>query len=477
MKKTVIIIGIVLALIASALFFLLRKNRAIAPVAITEKVTLDIPQSTFNIPIKLEINSLADYLNNKITGQFLNTTLFLQESKKEKIALTLTKTDNITIRSTGRELVCSLPLTVNATLLDSRFGKTLSKLVKPFRTTIILSLSTPIDLDRAWKLKTNFKIRGYRWTSEPVLKIGPFRKNLRTTLDDAIRQNSHDLTSMVNKEINKAASLEKTVAGVWHDLQEPILISSNPAPVWIRFTCNDITGNISLQQHDIICFASVKAKMLIFTDTTTSAIQHTLPDFKKIPANELQPKSDIFIYANTSFYEINQQLNELLRESEISSQGYNFTIKAIKAYASTEGLTIAVDTGGDLKGRFFLTGHPVFDLATKKLNIVDFDFAVNSNSVLVNRGDEMLHDLLKKRIASKLNLGMETLIRKLPLIINQAIAKEKTGRTIDIIMGNLDIKRCDILMGKERIHFIINVGTETTMTLKNIKAGKAIRIR
>lgn len=477
MKKAVIISGVVLALLATGLYFLLRKRSAIPPVAITETVNIDIPQSTFNIPIRLEINSLSEYLNNKISGQFLNTTLFLQKSKKEKISLTLTKTDKITIRSTGRELVCSLPLTVNATLLDSRFGKTLSKLVKPFRTNIILTLSTPIELDRSWKLKTNFKIRNYRWTSEPVLKIGPFRKNLRETLDNAIRQNSSKLTSMVDKEINKAASLEKTVADVWHDLQEPILISSHPAPIWIRFSCDDITGNITLQQRDIICFARVNAKMLIVTDSTTSAVQHSLPDFKKIPVKELQPKSDIYIYANTSFHEINQQLNLRLKGTVISSKGYTITIKAIQAYASTEGLTIAVDTGGDLKGRFFLTGHPVFDLETKRLNILNFDFAVNSNSVLVNRGDEILHDLLKQRIASKLILGMEAMIRKLPIIINQAIAKEKTGQTIDLIIGDIEIKQCTILMGREGIHFIINAGMKTSMTLKKIKAGEAIRIR
>ena len=166
LKKRILISGLVLALLASALFFLTRKNDIIQPKAITEKVNIDIPQSTINIPITLEIKSLADYLNNKITGEFLNTTLFLQKSKKERIALTLTKTADITISSTGRELVCILPLTVEATLIDSRFGKTLSMLVQPFRTSIIMTLSTPINLDRSWKLKTRFKIRGYQWVTE-----------------------------------------------------------------------------------------------------------------------------------------------------------------------------------------------------------------------------------------------------------------------------------------------------------------------
>ena len=217
--------------------------------------------------------------------------------------------------------------------------------------------------------------------------------------------------------------------------------------------------------------------MLIVTDTTKSIKHSTLPNFKQMEATEKQAKSDIFVYANTSFYEINQQLNNLLKGTVISSKGYNITIKEVNAYASTEGLTIAVNTGGDLKGLFYLTGRPVFDISTQRLNVHDFNFAINSSSILVNRGDDILHDLLRERVASKLNLGFETLIWKLPVIINQAIAREKTGRTIDLKVENLEIKQCTILMGKEKLHFIINAGTETTIRLKKIKAGKALHIR
>lgn len=476
MKKTLLITSLLLGLLASGLYLLLRKNTTTPPAAINEKIIIDIPQSTFNIPIIIEVKSLADYLNKKITGKFLETTLFLQESEKEKILLTLTKTGNITITSNGRELLCTLPLTVDATLLDSRFGKMLSGLVSPFHTSIILTLTTPIDLDKNWKLKTRFKIRGYQWVIEPVIKLGPFRKHIRKQLDEAISMNSKSLTSMVDLEINKAASLRKTVAHVWHDLQEPIRITSYPAPVWIRFNCNDISGDIKLQKSTIVCFASVKAKMLLVTDTTAQATHPRLPDYREMVDRKKQPVSDIFIYASTSFDEINQQLNRMLHGTEIRSKGYRISILDIRAYTSKEGLTVAVDTGGDLDGRFYLSGHPVFDIPTQRLNVRNFDFAVNSGSLLVQRGDEVLHDLLRERIASKLNLGLDTLIMKLPSLINQAIAKGKTGRTIDLSVKNLDIKQCDILMGKEKIHFIINVESETTIKLKKIKAGRAIRI-
>lgn len=476
MKKAVMIAGLAVAMLGSGLFFLLKKNTAPPPEALKEKLNINIPESTFNIPIILDTATLADYLNSKITGRFLKTKLFLQENKKERIALTLSKRGDITISSTGRELVCIFPLTVDATLIDSRFGKTLSKLVRPFRTGIILTLSTPVDLDSSWKLKTRFKVRGYRWVTEPVLKVGPFRKNLKKRLDEAISENTPELTAMVDRELYKAASLRKTVDGVWSDLEEPILINKNPAPVWIRFFCRDIKGDISLQKSGIVCFASIKAKMLIVTDTTAYAKHKILPDFKQMTAKEKQPESDIFIYANTSFHEINTQLNELLKGKEISSGGYNITIKAIRAYASTEGLTIAVESRGDLNGRFYLNGRPFFDVTTKRLIVRDFDFALHTSSVIMNRGDDVLHELLRERVASKLNLGLEMLIGRLPVIINHAIAKEKTGRTIDIMVGKLAIKQCDIFMGKEKIHFIINAGTASTIKLKKLKPGKLLRI-
>lgn len=84
MKKAFMMTGLILAILGSGLFFLLKKNTAPPPEALREKLNIDIPLSTFNIPIILDTAILADYLNGKITGQFLETKLFLQEKKKKK---------------------------------------------------------------------------------------------------------------------------------------------------------------------------------------------------------------------------------------------------------------------------------------------------------------------------------------------------------------------------------------------------------
>jgi hypothetical protein len=40
----------------------------------------------------------------------------------------------------------------------------------------------------------------------------------------------------------------------------------------------------------------------------------------------------------------------------------------------------------------------------------------------------------------------------------------------------MEIKQCNILMGKEKIHLIINVGVEAGLKLKKIETGTVIRI-
>jgi hypothetical protein len=480
MKKTLIITGMLLALIASGFYLLFRHRRLTPPKAVTEILHIEAPESSFNMPITLDLTTLSDYLNGKISGRFLETKLYLHKSKKDRVALTLIKQSDIQISSTGKELICTFPLTVEARLVESRFANLLTKIVTPASTTLIVTLTSPVELDDSWHLKTKFRLTSYRWITEPVLKIGPFKKNLTSTLDNLIKKEKQGLTCMLDREINKGVSLEKTIAEIWSDIQDPILVKQGPTSVWIRFLCRELKGDFQLEKSRIVCFTGIKAKMMVMTDTTNLARPGRLPDFKRMQAKEWDPVSHIYIYAYTSFDEINRRLDELVLENDITAKGYlrmyTISIKQINAYASTEGLAISVKTEKDLKGDFVLTGYPVFDVPAQTLKIKNFDFAVDASSMLVNRGDDVLHERLRDIVAEKLNLGLDTLIRKIPMIATHAISNGKSGRTIELSMNDVKVNKCDIRMGKQKIHFLIDTKTEVALRLKKIKPGKPLRI-
>ncbi len=481
MKKTFIITGIFLALIGSGLYFFLSQRQFTPPKAVTEILHIDVPESSFNLPITLDLTTLSDFLNGKISGRFLETTLYLQESKKERVALAFIKPSDILISSTGKELVCTFPLTIEAKLVESRLPNFLTKMVKPVSTKLIVTLTSPVTLDKGWNLKTKFRLKDYRWITEPVVRIGPFKKNLKSTLDNLIKEEKHGLTAMLDQEIKKGVSLEGTVAEIWTDIQDPIIVTRKPAPVWIRFLCKDLKGDFQLEKSKIVCYTSIKANMMVMTDTTNLTKPNRLPAFKGMRAQERDPLSHIYIYAYTSFDEINKHLNELVAGKDNTVKGYvrshTIAIEKINAYASSDGLAVTVKTGKDLNGDFALTGSPKFDVPTQTLKIRNFDFAVDTNSMLVNKGHDVLHTQLRDMVAGKLNLGLDTLIRKIPMIATNAIAKGNSGRTIQLRMKDVKVNKCDIQMDKEKIHFLIDTETEAAIRLKRINAGKPLRIK
>ena len=445
------------------------------PQAVKKTVSVTVPVSTINLPVTYRVEQLADYLNNKITGTFLEKHVFLN-SGKEEIYLALTKKEKITVSSTGKQLICTLPLSVEGTVVNSSLGETLSKLLKPIQTGIIITLATPISLDSNWNLSTRFEIKEYKWLSEPVLDIGPFRIHIKDHLDKEIQEKGNYLTRLLDEQINEEVSLKPTVSGVWKDLQKPILINKRPSEVWLKFICEDIQGRIDLDAETITCFTHLKAKPMIITDTATVAKTVPLPGFILLPETKKVPISSLYIYAYSSFAEINDQLNSFFRGKTYSAKGHTVAIKNIHAYASANGLTIAVQTDGMLKSKFFISGQPVFDTSGQRLEIQDFDFSVDSKNVFMQAGEELLHNQIKDAIASKLNLNLNSLINKIPDLVHDAISKGKAGKTISLTLNELTIKSCDIQMGAEKIHIVAHVLTEADLRLKRIKTGKRIDI-
>ncbi len=478
MKRALIITGLIIVIIIPVLFYLLKSNKINPPDAIQETYNIEIPSSTFNFNITYEINNLTDYLNKKITGSFLEKELLVQENNKEKIKVTLTKTDKIVITSKGKELYCIFPVIVDAELTDSRFGKFLTGLVKPVHASLMITLSTPVKIDKNWCIVTRFKIKKYTWTVKPVLQIGPFKKNMEDRLNEAINKNSPALTKLLDSEIYKAATLKPSLLPVWHDLQEPILISSIPSNVWIKFICNDISGKIKTSPARITCMTAVHAKMFIITDTTDASKakfhSNLLPQLKTLKEEDVVDKSDIYIYAFTSFQEINQQLNSFMKGKTFSAKGHSITIERLYAYASTKGLSVIIIT--DNNDHFVLSGNLMYNTLSQTLKIENFDFEFSPSRRFLNAGVDLFHNRIRDSIATKLVVKFNTMIQNAPNIIHKAIEKEKSGKVIDLNLNNVKIKKCIIIMSREKIHLIVNVGMDANLKLKKIQTGKIIRI-
>ena len=445
------------------------------PEPITENFIVDVPVSTFNIPINYQIKNFETWINTKITGKFLETTINPMQNEKDEAFLIFNKTNPIKITTAGNNLVCVFPLEVIAKLTKSRFGKMMTTQVEPLKTEVIIHLTTTVALDANWDIITKFKIKSVQWIREPVLQVGPVKQNLKKKLNKWLEENETQLTKMLDKEMKQSVSLEPAISKVWYDLQKPMVIHRKKPMAWMKFSCKSIEGKIVLQPDAITCFTSVQAKMTMMTDTANLPAPTKLPAFKQLSTESAT--SDFYLYAFASFDEINEEVNKLFKGKKISAKGYTVSIKDIRAYASEAGLSVEVKTGKDVKGKMVASGKLEFETATQTMVIRNFEYSVSSNNTMLNAGDEFLHDMIRDTIASKLILNLDSLILTLPPLVEKAIAKGKSGKMIDISFDNLYIKDCDITMGKDLVHFKIHAVADADLNLKKLKTGKKLNIK
>ncbi|UWX56791.1 DUF4403 family protein [Chlorobaculum sp. MV4-Y] len=481
MKKALLVTGLVASLLA-ALGFWLHQSYTILktkpPVPLKSDVELERPSSFCNLPISIEHAVLANYLNGKIRGNFLNADLWLQEKHKERISLALTREENITISSNGRQLFCTFPVSAEARLTDSRLGKSLAKLlVRPVRAKAIFTFSTPISLDRNWRLRTRFRIVDVRWEEEPVVKIGPFCKNIRADVDSLLTGNSRGLTALLDSEIHKAASLSPTIGEVWHDLQKPIVLTRKPLPVWLRFRCNSITGNIALNRRAIVCNTRIRTSMRMLTDTTAMLPPTPLPRFRQTPRDSISTISDVNFYSLAPFASINRHLNDFFMNRSFSRSGYDIVVRSVEAYGSSSGLSVAIMTDRDLKGHVIMSGRPRYDIPTDTISIDNFNYSLDTGQPVVRTGELLLHDAIRDSIATRLDVQIGSFVNRLPQIITSAVSRAKASRTIDLTIDSLTIRKCDIRVGRNNIYLLVNATAKNALRIKRIKSGKRIRIR
>ena len=481
MKKALLITGLVASLLAALGFWLHRSYTILKtkpPAPLTTDVKLEQPSSLFNLPISIEHTVLADDLNGKIRGNFLNADLWLQKKHKERVSLSLTREENITISSDGHKLLCTFPVSAEARLTDSRLGKFLAKLlVWPVHAKAVVTFSTPIALDRNWRLKTRFKIVDVRWEEEPVLKIGPFRKHIRADVDSLLTDNSRGLTALLDTEIHKAASLYPTVSDVWNDLQKPIVLTRKPVPIWLRFHCNDISGHISLNKRAVVCNARIRTGMSMLADTTAISPPTPLPRFRQTPRDSISTISDVNFYSLVPFASINRHLNDFFMNRSFSRSGYDIVVRSIEAYGSSSGLSVDIMTDRDLKGHIVMSGQPRYDIPTHTISIDHFDYAIDTGNPIIRTRELILHDAIRDSITTRLDVQIGSFVDRLPTIITRAVSKAKAGRTIDLTIDSLTIRKCDIRVGRNNVYLLVNATAKNALRIKRIKSGKLIRIR
>lgn len=178
------------------------------------------------------------------------------------------------------------------------------------------------------------------------------------------------------------------------------------------FVCDSISGDFILDKDDIVCHTSIKASVLILTDSSHHKPTSKLPLFVFKKGGEAY--SDAYLYAFTGFEDINEELAKRLKGRSFTAKGYTSKLEPLKVYASDQGLTVDLATTGDLKANIIATGNPRYSAETQSIHLDSFQFDLVTYNIVLEAGEAYLHDMIRDTIQSQLSLGMHSFILKVP---------------------------------------------------------------
>lgn len=445
------------------------------PPAPTEELpALELSESQFHLPVVYDVKDFEGWINEKITGTFVeqgikigNDSVFVKIKKLSAIKLSL-KDDR---------LIIDLPLHVRGTYFTRFMGKRVRNLT-PIKTEVLIRFSSKVNLESNWHLHTQTSLVNLTWISEPVVHIFGIKFNLKEPLEKVIDENQHMLIAKLDEIAYESIHLDKPLTNIWLKLQEPKMLGTPKAGLWLKFNLKDVyVENIILDNSgkiNVNMFVSGRARMSTNRESLPQS-NPTLPDF--LPMKKSKEAFDISILASIPYHDLNKMLNEKLVLAGFGKFGNRIRIRNVSVSGTGEQMNVAADLRGMLKGKVYLVGNPSYHADSKHLKVSNFQFDVNTQNALLGLADSWAHDQLRDSIAQQLNVDLSHLINQLPSLISEVIEKGKAAKSIDLNFDTFDIKSCDVVFMANEMQVLVRTQGKAQLELQKLKVKKRLRVR
>lgn len=422
-----------------------------AQVVISQKLIED----KINASLKQDLVRDTDFYNiNKFTGKEDHTKMIVRRLGKVQISWN------------NANVTCSAPVAVNVErqIIDQKLFRKGLVLNLDFQARVTFDIAVNIDPD--WRLSARSKFRNLEWISEPVMEKSGI--NLKKQVEKVLIRKMPEVEYSLNQQIHNKVTLQPAMERIWQKLQKPIALSKQERMLWIQFRPLSVSlASIRSTEQDLL----LGTRVVTFLQTLVGKnpvfeIDSTLPPLQR--TEKRKTGASLHLVAELPFQEINQVLAEKLTGQNIQAQGQELTVKSAKLSNCGDLLIARVKVGGDVSGEVTFCGVPEFRYDSMKLCVGRFDFATNTESLLVGGADLVAHDMLQAEIQQYLSIGLADEIARLPDLITAGIENSKVGQTMNLSISNWDMRPQKIYVQEDRLTILIAASAELRLVLERV---------
>jgi hypothetical protein len=398
--------------------------------------------STLNIPIEAATDDLARVLNQTVRKE-----LYKGSARIKGVTANVVRSGPIVVSASDNFLFVTLP--VSMTLSYSVFETRAIPLALKFK------VKAGVTSD--WRLTTEIYYMGLSDQLVEEIGIGPISIKPRSIVEAFTVPVQKVLSDLLAQKINEQFSLKSQVAKVWTTAQKPVLLDKSYS-AWLTLTPREVMLSPLYAQNNKVRLSvgiSTFAELVVGPQPADQP-PLPLPNLKLV--NSFDKTFRIALNADLFYKDLRAIASNLLLNKQFDSDGKSITIKDLDLYGNGDKLVVKLQTIGSLEGTFYLTARPVFNPQTEVFSVDDVDFDMQSQSLLMQSADWVLHGAIRSTIQDKLNMNLTAQLDNSRQMAAKALSRVQL---VEHLFLKGDIKKLhfsDMIVQKDRLS--IQVYTE-----------------
>lgn len=406
--------------------------------------------STLNIPIETSTDELARVLNQSIRRD-----LYKGSTRTSGLTADVLRNGNIAISASDNYLYVTLPITMS---LSYRMFETPSIPMK-------LRFRVNAGVTPDWRVYTGIQYLGLSDLLAEEVGIGFFSFKPRKIVEDFTQPLQQILSDQISQKINELFPLKSQVAGVWNMAQKPVLLDKN-YNAWLKLTPGEVMLYPLYAQNNSVKLSvgiSTFAELVVGPEPAGQS-PLALPDLKLV--NSFDKTFRVALNTDLFYKDLRAIATPLLLNKPFDSDGKRIIIKDFDLYGNGDKLVVKLQTEGSLDGTFYLTAKPAFDAQTNIFSLVDVDFDMQTQSLLLKSGDWLLHGAIRGMIQEKLNMNLTEQLEKSRQMAGKALERMQLTENV-LLKGDIKTLRFnDMIVQKDRVSIQVYTEGETAVVFQ-----------
>jgi len=426
-----------------------------------------IAPATSELPlqVELDVKKLEAGINKKMNGLLFEGSNLAGKD----ISVKVSKAQNFTFSIKNNVIEYRVPLKIWSRFAwkVEKFGVSVGDFYEA-NGSIALTYKTTISIDKNWKLISKTTGSGYEWIQEPKLNVVGIDVPLTPIANLALSKSEQLISDQIDKSLAEAIDLKKYVTQAWTEIQTPRQVSVDNN-IWLRITPKEVlVSPFATNGNKLKLSVSLSGIIESYMGAKPEAsAKIALPPFK----NAIKPAEDfnLNIGADVTFDKIAEIAKKELVNKTFTEGNKNITITDLSIFGSEGKAIFVLDVKGSLKGRIYFTGKMVYNANKKTIEIVEPEFDVKTQSVLVKSAGWLLHGLILKSISPYLSYPVSQDIEKMKSDVNLMLSNYKIIDGVSL-QGNLSkISVTNLLLVPGAIRLEANITGKIGLKVEDLK--------